>query len=98
MAEKSVEPTLSASSLARNSETPEPYVDEIRAAEFLSKSRRWVLEHARAVKIPAHPTTDGQRRQWRFRLSELAQYMQAQSAQRKIPAAAPVSQRRKSDG
>jgi len=50
----------------------EPFVDPNRAAEFLSMTRRCVLEMARAREIPAHPVGRGKRKQWRFRLSELA--------------------------
>jgi excisionase family DNA binding protein len=51
----------------------EPFVDANRAAEFLSVTRRRVLEMARARQIPAYPVGDGSRRMWRFRLSELAE-------------------------
>ena len=53
----------------------EAFVDADRAAEFLSLTRRCVLEMARAEEIPAHPIGRGKRKQWRFRLSELAQAM-----------------------
>ncbi len=53
----------------------EPFVDAERAAEFLSVRPRWLLELARAGKVPAHPLGDGKRRVWRFRLSELAHSM-----------------------
>jgi hypothetical protein len=53
----------------------EPFVDVVRAAEFLSVRPRWLMELARAGKIPAHPLGDGKRRVWRFRLSELAHSM-----------------------
>jgi len=49
----------------------EPYVDADRAAEFLSLTRRRVLEMARASILPGHPLGEGIRRVWRFRLSEL---------------------------
>jgi excisionase family DNA binding protein len=55
-----------------NPETPERFVGADEAAEFLSLTRRRVLELARAGKLPAHPIGDGTRRIWRFRLSELA--------------------------
>jgi hypothetical protein len=55
-----------------NSEIPERFVDADAAAEFLSLTRRRVLELARARKLPAHPIGDGARRVWRFRLSEIA--------------------------
>jgi hypothetical protein len=50
----------------------ESFVDAARAAEFLAVKPRWLLELARAGKIPAHPLGDGARRVWRFRLSEVA--------------------------
>ena len=53
-------------------EPSEPFVDGDRAAEFLSLTRRRILELARAGKLPGHPIGDGARRTWRFRLSELA--------------------------
>jgi helix-turn-helix protein len=51
---------------------PEPFVDAEKAAAFLSLRPRRVLELARARTIPAYPLGDGQRRIWRFRLSEIA--------------------------
>ncbi len=51
----------------------EGFVDATTAAEFLSVTRRRVLEMARASAIPAHPIGRAKRRTWRFRLSELAQ-------------------------
>jgi hypothetical protein len=54
------------------SEDREPFVDAVRAAAFLSLRPRRVLELARRGTIPGHPLGNGQRRVWRFRLSELA--------------------------
>jgi hypothetical protein len=51
---------------------PEPFVDATRAAEFLSIRPRQLLELARANILPGHPIGRGNRRAWRFRLSELA--------------------------
>jgi excisionase family DNA binding protein len=51
----------------------EPFVDANKAAEFLVITRRRVLEMARAGEIPAHAIGEGQRKMWRFRLSELAE-------------------------
>ena len=51
---------------------PEPFVDATKAAEFLSLRPRRVLELARQGAIPGHPLGTGERRVWRFRLSELA--------------------------
>ena len=50
----------------------EPFVDAKKAAEFLNLRPRRVLELAREGSIPAYPVGSGQRRVWRFRLSELA--------------------------
>jgi excisionase family DNA binding protein len=50
----------------------EPFVAADTAARFLSITRRRVLQMARAGEIPAHPIGRGKRKQWRFRLSELA--------------------------
>jgi hypothetical protein len=55
-----------------NPETPERFVDADEAAQFLSLTRRRVLDLARAGKLPGHPIGEGARRVWRFRLSELA--------------------------
>jgi hypothetical protein len=51
---------------------PEPFVDPVRAAEFLSIRPRRLLDLARKNVLPAYPIGRGQRRVWRFRLSELA--------------------------
>jgi hypothetical protein len=50
----------------------EPFVDAAAAGNFLCLRPRRVLELARRGLIPAHPLGNGQRRVWRFRLSELA--------------------------
>jgi hypothetical protein len=50
----------------------EPFVDAMVAGKFLHLRPRRVLELARQGAIPAYPLGDGQRRVWRFRLSELA--------------------------
>ena len=52
--------------------TPEPFVDSVRAAEFLHLTPRRVLELARAGDLPGYPLGRGVRRVWRFRLTELA--------------------------
>jgi hypothetical protein len=51
----------------------EGFVDANRTAEFLSLPRRRVLELSRQGRIPAHPIGDGRRKQWRYRLSEVAE-------------------------
>jgi excisionase family DNA binding protein len=60
-----------------NPETPEPFVDPDEAANFLSLTRRRVLDLARAGHLPAHPFGKGARRVWRFRLSEIAAAIEA---------------------
>jgi excisionase family DNA binding protein len=55
---------------------PERFVDSSVAAKFLSIERKYLLLLARKGKIPAYPLGDGQRRLWRFRLSELARAME----------------------
>jgi len=62
---------------------PERFVDSVVAAEFLSIQPRMLLQLARAGKIPAYPLGDGQRRVWRFRLSDLARAMEERMVQRK---------------
>ena len=58
---------------------PEPFVDAERAAEFLSVTPRYLIGLARKGHIPAHPLGSGQRKQWRFRLSEIADALAAPS-------------------
>jgi len=53
--------------------TPEPFVSAEVVAEFLSITRRQVLELARKGELPAHPLCSGRRRTWRFRLSEVSE-------------------------
>ena len=63
----------------------EQFVDPNRAAEFLSITRRRVLEMARAEEIPAHPIGRGRRKTWRFRLSELAEAIAAEKPDPFVP-------------
>jgi len=53
--------------------SPEPFVDAVRAAEFLGIKPRRVLEMARAGQIPAYPLGTGARRTWRFRITEICE-------------------------
>jgi hypothetical protein len=73
----------------------EPYVDPDVAAEFLSVPRATLLDRARRGEVPAHPWSDDIRRMWRFRLSELAEYMDRQMAKAKRE---PVEHRRRRKG
>jgi excisionase family DNA binding protein len=55
--------------------TPEYYEDAEEGAKFLRIERRTLLQMARDGIIPAHPLGDGRRKQWRFLLSELDEWM-----------------------
>jgi hypothetical protein len=48
----------------------EPFVDATKAAEFMNLRPHRLLQLAREGSIPAYPICNGQRRVWRFRLSE----------------------------
>jgi hypothetical protein len=56
----------------QNPAAPERFVDANVAAAHLSVTRRFLLDEARASRLPAYPLGAGKRKQWRFRLSELA--------------------------
>jgi len=58
-------------------ETPESFVDAAVAADFLQLSPRHLLDLARAGHLPGYPLGSGKRRIWRFRLSEIANALQA---------------------
>jgi Helix-turn-helix domain len=57
----------------------ERFVDADAAAAFLSLSRKHLLKLARLSKIPAYPITFGSRAVWRFRISELENWMLGRS-------------------
>jgi excisionase family DNA binding protein len=57
------------------SSTLEPFVDAVRAAEFLAMSRKTLLALARKGYLPGHPVGQGVRKVWKFRLSELDSWM-----------------------
>jgi excisionase family DNA binding protein len=63
---------------------PEPYVPAETAADFLSITPRRVKELARAGKIPAYRLGYGQRRIWRFRLSEIASALLKQPVRQSV--------------
>jgi len=50
-------------------------VDADAAAAFLSLSRKHVLKLARLRLIPSYPISFGSRSVWRFRISELENWM-----------------------
>jgi hypothetical protein len=53
----------------------EPFVDAAVAAEFMSMPRRRLLDLVRRGIIPGYPLGQGRRRTWRFRLSDLSNYV-----------------------
>lgn len=55
----------------------ESFVTAQEAANFLAISKRRLLELAREGHIPGHPIGNGARRTWRFRLSEIANSVEA---------------------
>jgi hypothetical protein len=55
-----------------NPETPERFVDADVAAQFLSLTRRHVLDLARTGLLPSYAIGEGERRMRLFRLSEIA--------------------------
>jgi hypothetical protein len=60
-----------------NPEIPERFVDADEAAQFLSLTRRRVLDLARVGQLPSHPIGHGTRRTRLFRLSEIARKIEA---------------------
>jgi hypothetical protein len=53
----------------------EYFVDAEVAAKFLSIKRKYLLKLSRLSLVPAHPLGIGSRRQWRYRVSELRDWM-----------------------
>ena len=69
----SINPNIKPGELSTDSPALEPFVDAECAATFLAIGRRQLLAMARSGAIPAYPASLGcRRKQWRFRLSELA--------------------------
>jgi excisionase family DNA binding protein len=63
----------------------EHYVDCAVAGEFLGIHARTVQQMARGGTIPAHPLGEGPRRTWRFKLSELDEWMRSQVNSQRRP-------------
>jgi hypothetical protein len=60
----------------------EHFVDADSAAKFLSITRKYLLKLSRLGFVPAHPIGIRERKQWRYRISELAGWALAQNAKR----------------
>jgi excisionase family DNA binding protein len=72
----SVKPRNRSFSLQQGGAVMEGFVTAHEAARFLAITKRRVLELAREGQLPAHPIGNGERKTWRFRLSELADSLQ----------------------
>lgn len=69
----------------------EPYVSVDKAAEYLDMKPKTLLEKARKGMVPAYPWGDGSRKTWRFKLSQLDEWMKAKINSPRRP---PFSERR----
>lgn len=56
--------------------TFEPFVSAVEASKFVQLHPVTVQRLAREGQIPGHPVGNGTRKRWRFRLSELGQWLQ----------------------
>ncbi len=66
-------------SISSSPVTTEPFVSAERAASFLDMPRKTLLGLARRGKLPAHGIPGkGQKKNWRFRISELDHWMQTE--------------------
>jgi len=64
---------------ASMTQTLEPFVSATEASEFVRLHPATVQRLAREGALPGHPVGNGQRRRWRFRLSELEHWLSARS-------------------
>lgn len=53
----------------------EPYVSVEKAARYLDLKPKTLLVKARNGQIPAYPWGDGVRKTWRFKISQLDEWM-----------------------
>jgi excisionase family DNA binding protein len=59
-----------------SSSLPEPFVNAREASKFVQLHPVTVQRLAREGLLPGHPVSNGSRRHWRFRLSELGRWLQ----------------------
>jgi excisionase family DNA binding protein len=64
---------------ASMTQTLEPFVSATEASEFVRLHPATIQRLAREGALPGHPVGNGQRRRWRFRLSELQEWLSARS-------------------
>jgi excisionase family DNA binding protein len=57
----------------------EPFVSAAEASRFVRLHPATVQRLAREGALPGHPVGNGQRKRWRFRLSELQAWLSARS-------------------
>ena len=69
----------------------EPYVSVEKAAEYLDIAPKTLLEKARKGEIPAYPWGDGMRKIWRFKISQLDEWMKRKLHSDRRP---PLSERK----
>jgi excisionase family DNA binding protein len=74
-----------------STETFEPYVAVEKAARYLDMKPKTLLQKARKGLIPAYPWGDGPRRTWRFKISQLDEWMKRKLHSPRRP---PFSERR----
>ena len=60
----------------------EPFVNAREASKFVRLHPVTVQRLAREGLLPGHPVSNGLRRHWRFRLSELGRWLQARESER----------------
>lgn len=69
----------------------EPYVSVEKAAQYLDLKPKTLLVKARKGQIPAYPWGDGVRKTWRFKISQLDDWMKSKLHSPRRP---PFSERR----
>ena len=76
---------------AITTESFEPYVSVEKAAQYLDLKPKTLLSKARKGQIPAYPWGDGVRKTWRFKISQLDDWMKSKLHSPRRP---PFSERR----
>jgi excisionase family DNA binding protein len=69
----------------------EPYVSVEKAAGYLDIAPKTLLEKARKGEVPAYPWGNGMRKTWRFKISQLDEWMKRKLHSDRRP---PLSERK----
>ncbi len=69
----------------------EPYVSVDKAAAYLDVAPKTLLEKARKGEVPAYPWGNGMRKTWRFKISQLDEWMKGKLHSERRP---PLSERK----